>query len=226
MRRILAILPCAMLAACVARAPAPAVPAALQAPPEFPLDVYRDAQARGQEVLQVDTRHSHVAIEVRRGGPLAGLGHDHVVASRNVQGYVLPGTGRADLFIPLAQLTVDEAGLREESGMGKPPSADAVEGTRRNMLDKVLEAERFPFALVHIVRRDKDPLHVSITLHGRTQEFSSPAHIEQAAGKMTVSGELTIAQSDFGIAPFAVLGGALQVQDTLTLRYRIVAAQP
>lgn len=215
-----------MLAACVARAPAPVAPAVLQAPAEFPLDFYRDAQARGQAVLQVDPRQSHVAVEVRRGGPLAGLGHDHVVAARNVQGYVLPSAARADLFIPLLQLTVDEAALREESGMGKPPSAEAVEGTRRNMLDKVLEAGRFPFALVRIGRNGADTLRVAITLHGRTHEFTSPARIEDAPGRMTVSGEMTIAQSDFGITPFAVLGGALQVQDKLALRYRIVAAHP
>ena len=228
-RRILFGLSSALLAACVARAPAPVAsvaPADLQAPPEFPLTYYRDAQSRGHYVLQVDPRQSLVAINVRRGGPLAGLGHDHVVGIRDVQGYILPSAGRADLFIPLARMTVDEAALREESGMGKPPSAEAIEGTRRNMLDKVLQAERFPFASVRIDRQEGDAMRASITLHGHTREFLSPARIEHAPGKMTVSGEMTIAQSDFGIAPFTVLGGALQVQDKLALRYRIVAAQP
>ena len=123
LRWILIGLSSAMLAACMARAPSPAAPTGLQAPSEFPLTYYRDAQTRGQAVLQVDPRHSLVAIDVRRGGPLAGLGHDHVVASRDVQGYVLPSSGRADLFIPLALMTVDEASLREESGMGKPPTS-------------------------------------------------------------------------------------------------------
>ena len=226
LRWILFGLTCAMLAGCVARAPTPLAPAGLPVPTKFPLAYYRDAQARGQVVLQVDRRHSLVAIDVRRGGPLAGLGHDHVVASRDVQGYVLPSAGRADLFVPLALLTVDEASLREESGIGKPPSAEAIEGTRRNMLDKVLEAERFPFALVRIDRLDGGAMRVAITLHGRTREFLSPARVEHAAGGMTVSGEMTIAQSDFGITPFAVFGGALQVQDKLALRYRIVATQP
>ncbi|HYC41766.1 MAG TPA: YceI family protein [Noviherbaspirillum sp.] len=226
MRWILIGLSSAMLAACVARAPSPVAPAGLQAPPEFPLAHYLDAWRRGQSVLLVDRRQSLVAIDVRRAGPLAGLGHDHVVASRDVQGYVLSAAGRADLFIPLALLTVDEAALREESGMGKPPSQDAVEGTRRNMLDKVLEAERFPFALVGIERQDGDVMRVSITLHGRTREFLSPSRIEHVPGKITVSGEMAIAQSAFGITPFAVLGGALQVQDKLALRYRIVATQP
>jgi hypothetical protein len=226
LRWILIGLSSAMLAACTARAPSPVAPAQLQAPPEFPLAHYLDARSRGQSVLQVDRLQSLVAIDVRRGGPLAGLGHDHVVASRDVQGYVLPAAGRADLFIPLALLTVDEAALREESGMGKPPSAEAVEGTRRNMLDRVLEAERYPFALVGVRQQDGNAMRVSITLHGHTRDFLSRARIERTPGKMTISGELTIAQSDFGITPFAVLGGALQVQDKLALRYRIVATQP
>lgn len=225
-RRILIGLSGAMLAACIARAPSPVAPAGLQAPPEFPLTYYLDARSRGESVLRVDRRHSLVAIDVRRDGPLAGLGHDHLVASRDVQGYVLPAAGRADVFIPLTLLTVDEPALRQESGMGKPPSQDAIEGTRRNMLNKVLEAEHFPFALVGIERQDGDVLRVSITLHGRTREFLSTARIEHVPEKMTVSGEMTIAQSDFGITPFAVLGGALQVQDKLALRYRIVATQP
>ncbi|OWW22925.1 hypothetical protein AYR66_17675 [Noviherbaspirillum denitrificans] len=173
--------------------------------------------------MLVDPAASVVAIEVRRGGPLAGLGHDHVVASRDVQGYVLPHDARADLFVPLARLTVDEAGLRSEWGMDKPVSAEAIEGTRRNMLEKVLEAEHHPYALVRISRKDEATLRVAITLHGRTLEVDTPAHIEHADRKMTVSGSMTIAQSDFGITPFSVLGGALQVQDSLALRYRIVA---
>jgi hypothetical protein len=42
-------------------------------------------------------------------------------------------------------------------------------------------------------------------------------------GKLTVGGELSILQSDFGITPFSALGGTLQVGDELKLRYRIEA---
>lgn len=66
----------------------------------------------------------------------------------------------------------------------------------------------------------------AITLHEPTRDFSSPARIEHASGGMTISGEMTIAQSEFGTPSFAVLGDALQVQDRLALRYRIVAANP
>lgn len=223
MRRSITVLACALLAACVARAPAPPLPADTQAPAEFPFEYYRDAAARGQTVMKVNSRLSYVAVEVRRDGPLARIGHDHVVASGDVSGYVLPSAGRGDLHIPLSRLTVDEAGLRTEAGMDTEPSQEAIDGTRRNMLEKVLEADRFPFALVRIMRKEGEALSLTITLHGTTRELTVPARIESHTGKMIVSGQLTLAQTDFGIRPFSVLGGALRVQDNLAMRYRIVA---
>ena len=226
MRRTVLVLLCAALSGCVARSPAPILPVDDQAPADFPHTFYRDAAAGGQTVLSVDPRQSFVAVEVRRGGPLARLGHDHVVASRDMRGYVLPSAARADLYVPLARLTVDEADLRAEAGMESKPSQEAIDGTRRNMLDKVLEADRFPYALVRIARKSEDALAVSITLHGQTRDYVAPARIEHEREKLIVSGRMAIAQTDFGITPFSVLGGALQVQDRLVLRYRIVAEKP
>jgi hypothetical protein len=37
------------------------------------------------------------------------------------------------------------------------------------------------------------------------------------------AGELRLRQSDFGITPFSVLGGALTVEDELRVRYRLLA---
>ncbi|HYD63078.1 MAG TPA: YceI family protein [Noviherbaspirillum sp.] len=226
MRRAFLALSCALLAACVARLPSPpSLPADVQAPADFPQAYYLQAAANGKTVLQVKPEQSLIAVEVRRGGMLAGLGHDHLVASRDVRGLVLPSEGREDLYLPLSLLTVDEAGLRAEAGMDTKPNQDAIEGTRRNMLEKVLEADRFPFALVRITREDAaaGTLKAAITLHGQTRMVEAPARIEGDAGRMIVSGRLAIAQSDFGITPFSVLGGALQVQDRLEIRYRIAA---
>src|SRR5882672_5241040 len=90
-----------MLGACAPpvreRAPAAAPPA------DFPGAHYLEALAQGKPVFRVDSRESLVVIEVRRGGSLARLGHDHVVASHDATGYVAPGEGRADLFIALAR---------------------------------------------------------------------------------------------------------------------------
>lgn len=224
LRRSLALLLfVALTTACVPRAPHPSPAGETVAPAEFPAEYYRQAAAHGRTVLNIDPGRSLVVVEVRRGGTLARLGHDHVVASRNVRGHVLPDEGRADLYLPLGLLTVDEPALRAEAGLDTQPAPDAIDGTRRNMLDKVLDAERYPFALIRITRRQGASLNVSITLHGVTKTLEVPARIEPSARGLVASGMLAIRQSDFGIVPFSVLGGALQVQDRLEMRFRLEA---
>src|SRR2546425_967015 len=85
------------------RASAPAAP-----PAEFPEGYYLEAAARGRPVFRVDSPESLVVIEVRRAGSLARLGHDHVVASHEVGGYVAPDEGRADLNEVSGRLSFDQ----------------------------------------------------------------------------------------------------------------------
>jgi hypothetical protein len=220
---LLAVL-CASIAACVPRVSPQAVPEP-STPADFPDGYYRQAELFGSRLYRVNPKLSLVVLEVRRGGPLARMGHDHVVASHDVKGYVLPDEGRADLYVPFAGLSVDEAELRTEAGMESQPPQDAVDGTRRNMLEKVLEVERFPFAFIRIDRKNPGDtvLAVTITLHGTSRNYDVPVQIDAQPHSFAVSGRMTIRQSDFGITPFSVLGGALQVQDRLDLRFRVVA---
>ncbi|MGE5027111.1 MAG: YceI family protein [Betaproteobacteria bacterium] len=199
----------------------------LQAPADFPEAYYRQAEALGRKVMRIDPQQSLVTIDVRRGGPLARLGHDHVVTSHDVRGYVDVAGGRADLYVPLDRLTVDEPDLRSEAGLAAQPSKEAVEGTRRNMLEKVLETSRFPFAQIRATRGADDPskLVVTITLHGATQTFEIPAQIETHPGGIRIGGQMKLNQTDFGIVPLSVLGGGLQVQDRVDMRFRIFAGE-
>ena len=213
-----------ILAGCaqLPRVEAPSAP-----PAEFPEAYYLQALKQGKHVFRVDSRESLVVIEVRRSGSLARLGHDHVVASREVVGYVAPDEGRADLYVALARLVVDEPALRAEAGFDTQPSESDIEGTRTNMLEKVLEAEKFPFALIRVsgakAKEKKTTLAVAITLHGHMRTLQVPAEIEADAEKMSVAGRLAFNQSDFGITPYSLLGGAIAVKDGLDLRFRIRA---
>jgi hypothetical protein len=225
-RACLAALLAGLLSACAPRLLQPTQEA--QIPADFPGAYYTQAAAHGKKVLRVDAGKSLVVLEVRRAGAFARLGHDHVVASHDVQGFVMPDEGRSDLYVALDRLVVDEPGLRAEAGFAPQPPADAIEGTRRNMLDKVLESARFPFALIRITRSDdRSPtLNVSIVLHGATRVFEVPAQFETVPGGLAISGKMHFNQSDFGIVPFSVLGGAIQVQDRLDLQFRILAKTP
>lgn len=222
----------ALVAALAACAPGPpprevgeAAVVSAAPPAGFPEADYRQALAAGHRVLRVDAERSLVAVEVRRAGALARLGHDHAVASHHLTGYVDLDAGRADLYLPLALLAVDEPERRAEAGFDSQPSAAAVAGTRDNMLGKVLDAERFPFAVIAVRRAaaDATALQVAITLHGVSQSFEVPAEIETLPDGIAVAGHLAIRQTDFGIVPLSVLNGALQVADRLDLRFRVVA---
>jgi polyisoprenoid-binding protein YceI len=217
-KRLLApILALLLLAACSAGL---APPAANQ---QDSTPWYREAAASGAPVYAVDPGASLVTIVVRRAGLLARLGHDHVVASRHAAGFVAPAAGRADLSFRLDQLSVDEPALRHEAGLTTEPSQEAIEGTRTNMLTRVLDAGRYPLVQVHAAPAGAGKLDVAISLHGVTRTLPVPASLDVDAATVTSAGVLRLRQTDFGITPMSIGGGLLAVDDTIELRFRIVA---
>ena len=164
-------------------------PASGTQPPGYPARDYDRAIADGKAVYRVDPAHSTVVIEVRRAGSLARLGHDHVVAGYDIRGYVMPDSNRADLYLALDTLVVDEARLRAQAGFDTEPTADAIAGTRRNMLNRVLEAERFPFAVISVDALDAERVAaVSITLHGTTRTMRIPLQVDASPDEWLVAG--------------------------------------
>jgi polyisoprenoid-binding protein YceI len=139
-----------------------------------------------------------------------------------------------EVSVPVAQLTIDEPELRAKEGPDFPAEVpdSAKEGTRRNMLSEaLLNGAQYPdITLVsqHIeeastaagapVRAD-----VQVTIRGQTHSLSVPVTYSFEDSRLIVSGELPIKQSDLGLTPFSAMLGALQVQDELRVRFRIVA---
>ena len=219
-RYLLPLLPLLLAAACAVKTP--------HVPP-LPVETgaawYQQAAKNGKKIFAIDSAQSLITVTVRRGGALARLGHDHVVASRSVAGFVAPDAGRADFHFRLDQMTVDEPALRQAAGLDTQPSADAIDGTRTNMLGRVLEAERYPVVMLHAERVSGNDamLRLTVTLHGVRRTLDVPAVIEQTRTSVTASGQLKLLQTDFGITPMSVMGGAMVVQDPMELGFRIVA---
>lgn len=223
MKILPAVLLAVLLAGCSADAPLPPLaPSAASADEAW----YRRAAQAGQQVYRIDPARSLITVTVRRGGALARLGHDHVVASRTVEGFIAPDAARADFRFRLDQMTVDEAALRSAAGLDTQPSAAAIEGTRNNMLTRVLDAARFPLVRLRAGRSAQGPdqVRLEVSLHGVTRSVDTPVRIERSPASMSASGELTLRQSDFGITPMSVMGGAMRVEDPMELRFQIVAA--
>ena len=222
-RALLVAVAILVLAAC---APQPAEHPSVERlqPDGFPEQAYLRAAAEGRLVFRIESVSSVVAMEVRRAGSLARLGHDHVVASHDVRGYVEPDVGRADLYVFLERLVVDEPDLRKQAGFVTEPTAEAIAGTRRNMLERTLEADRYPFVTVAVHRAaGAAAADVSIVLHGTTRTVHVPLTVNENPETIDVKGELALRQTDFGITPLSVAGGAIQVQDEVKLRFDIRA---
>jgi YceI-like domain len=141
-----------VLAACVApkaRHPMPQSPAESPPPPGLPLP---------GRAFRIDESQSELRILVYRAGPLAHLGHNHVMVNRAVRGTVNwadePGASVFSLTIPAAAFVVDDAQARSEEGpdFSAQIPEDAKSGTLHNMLSAaVLDADEFPSITINSV---------------------------------------------------------------------------
>jgi polyisoprenoid-binding protein YceI len=213
------------LSACTPLPPPASAPVAVAPPATLPQPIPAKAPSPDAgPLLRIDSEQSLIVATVRRGGILARLGHDHVVASHHVSGTVAPAQNRADFTFRLDEMKIDEADLRRTAGLEKQPSADAIEGTRHNMLTKVLDADRYPIVSIHAERMAAgQPLQVSITLHGVTRTLAIPVDLREQNNIINVQGSVNLKQTDFGLTPFSVMGGAMSVQDQMELRFDLTA---
>ena len=229
-RSLMRALPLVLLALLAACAQPERVPGDTSAPP-LPERAYRDAARQGEAVYRVDSERSRIFMRTGRDGPMKAAGHDHVIASADVEGLVLvsvdPERSRADLRLPLQQLVVDDPAYRERFGMEPDLPESAIEGTTRNMQDKVLESSRFPWVTVSVrilsMQQDQAELGVSVMMHGVPFDYEVPAALTVDPDTLTVSGSMTIRHGDFGLAPFSAAGGLLRVAEDIEVVFEIVA---
>lgn len=218
------------LGACVGvrKAPPPEAPVAVPAecvPPET-----------GTEgtLLKLDRDESELRILTYRGGRLAHLGHNHVIASRDLWGYAVLGQrlqgSRFALCVPVDSLIVDDLQLRASAGeeFASEVSEATVSSTRRNMLSETqLDGARHPFILVlgRIVAGTSPQVTMAVAVHVREAVYTVPVSVrfEHLPGGVLASGHLDIKQTSLGIQPYSALFGALTVRDELTIQFRVRA---
>lgn len=181
----------------------------------------------------VDSEASEIRLLVYRAGPLARLGHNHVISGR-VRGEIHAGERAADsgfrLEIPVESFVVDPPAARAEEGkeFAAEVSEQARQATRDNMLGKdVLDSASLPLIKVNSVAlfgpRWNPMVLAQATLHGTTRDLQFSAAVMQQGDVLTVVASFQIRQSDFELTPFTALGGAIQVRDAVDIRLRLVA---
>ena len=217
-----------LLAGCATRRtePVPGPPAAAAA--------VGTAIPAGAKAFDIDPRRSIVTIRVYRSGPMAKLGHNHVITSAEEEGVAWRGARPADsgfeLKIPVSSLVVDDPAARVAAGAdfeGSVPES-AREGTQKNLLRaEVLDAAQFPDVTVRaggLGGNWQDPVALAdVTLKGVTRRIEVPFDLADAGGTLTARGTFRLRQTEFGMVPFSVAGGAIQVADEVVLGFEIVA---
>lgn len=101
------------------------------------------------------------------------------------------------------------------------------------MYDEVLEGDRFPEIEYKCSRvtangtgdRYWAVLHGEFTLHGTTRTLPISARVVVTGESLRASGEFSIKQRDYGIAPVKVAGGAIKLEDEVKCTFDIVAAK-
>jgi len=222
----LTLLACALtLAGCQSPAPGKVEPL----PPLPPLVV------AGTRHCVVDPAASRVVFLVYRVGPLAALGHNHVIRARRFSGdvYINREFNKSafSLTFPVADFEVDN---RKDRVMEGPdfttrPSTTAIAETTHNMKGpNVLDAKDYRNISVRSVKvsgtREHPVVTVRIGLRGAMADMTVPLTVVQNTDQMlSVSGSFIVKQTRFGIVPFSTMGGGLRVKDEIRIRFRIVA---
>jgi polyisoprenoid-binding protein YceI len=177
---------------------------------------------------------SRLRILVYRGGTMARLGHNHVISSADLQGQIWRGataeTSGFEMEVPVNTLIVDDNAARSEEGEDFPlnVSEDAKAGTKANMLrPTLLDGEHFPKISIRAIRitgsAASPDVVASMRIKDQTREIRLPVSLTETESALAIQGSFEIRQSDFGITPLSIAMGALTVQDTVKIKFRLVA---
>lgn len=192
----------------------------------------------GEQPLGIDKQASKLRAYIFRAGAAARLGHNHVLSATDFDARAFLGetglsSARLQMDLQLDKLLVDDPTLRAELGgaFAKPLDADAIQGTRANMLgERGLHATVYPLLRLRSVKLVGEAPRlaalVEIELHGQRRQQWLVLRVNEQERRLTVSGSLVLRQTDFGLQPFSLLGGLLAVSDEIVVEFEIALVKP
>lgn len=185
-------------------------------------------ETAGTSLVQfvVDAQASRFTVQAFATGILSAMGHNPTIGIRKFTGEVA--------FSPEAQeargfrLSIDAASLSVQDDIGDKDRRE-IENI---MKDQVLEIGKYPEILfeasVVSITRVADSLYSAVlngnlSFHGASNNKVVTARIAQFGEMLRASGSFTLKQSDYGIKPVVVAGGALKLKDELKFSFEMVA---
>ena len=182
---------------------------------------------------------SRIELRVDRAGPLARLGHRHVIITNAVHGAanfdptdITKAYFSAVLPVDTLQVDLPEERAAAGEGFNTVLDAAAIAGTREHMLSPVLlDAARFPeigLRLQQLTAVDGTAgtfrATVVFTVKGEEHALQVPVEVTPLPGGIYIaSGAWTVTHAELGLTPYSAVGGLLKVADSIEVRFRLVA---
>ena len=174
----------------------------------------------------VDARASRFTVQAFASGILSAMGHNPKIGIRSFGGEVDFDAESAKAGGFRLWMKTDSLGVLDDI---KDKDRREIE---RMMNEQVLETARYPEIVYEApdvsVKRVDGALYAatligSLSFHGVIRNQSIQARIAVFDEMLRASGDFTLNQSDYGVKPISVAGGALKVKDELKFSFEMVA---
>jgi polyisoprenoid-binding protein YceI len=164
----------------------------------------------------IDAAKSEMTVRVYKAGVFSAFGHDHQIAAPVAGGAVDTKAGKVELRAKASALQVRDPGVSEK---------DRAEIQSTMLGPQVLDAERYPEIMFRSTGTQAAgagswSVQGNLTLHGQTRPVT--VEVRETGGRYV--GTARFKQTDFGIKPVKVGGGAIRVKDEIRIEFDIQLA--
>ena len=186
------------------------------------------AQSPDPFPYKIDPGRSRLEIEVFKGGLLKVLGHDHTVAAKRFSGTVQFDPN--NLKGSSVSLSIESSSLTVLDPHASDKDRNEVQATMEG--PKVLNVQEFPriaFSSTHVKEAiaKGDSFEIELTgrlnLHGSERNITFPVRINFEKNLLRAAGTASISQTDFGMVPIKLGGGAVRVKDQIKVNFDFLA---
>ena len=162
----------------------------------------------------IDAARSAITVRVYKTGIFSSLAHNHIIKGPIASGSI-------DTQQRIVSLTFNATDLKLVDTEGSKSDHQEIEATMKG--PSVLDAGQFPTIgfqskKVGVASADSYQVIGDLKLHGVTREITIPVVFSGGIYK----GSVRLKQTDFGITPVKVAGGAVRVKDEIDVGFEIV----
>jgi|SRR6516164_2949542 len=165
--------------------------------------------------LDIDSTKSTFTLHVFKSGLFSALAHDHIIQAPVALGSIDTQANSVELTFNVVDMKVLDPGETDSNRKD-------IDATMKG--PKVLDGAQFPtisFASSSAKASvDRTDVTGNLKIHGASRSITVPVTVRD--GKYT--GSLTLKQTDFGITPVKIAGGAVRVKDEIKIEFAIVPA--